>query len=204
MTEPAIHAERERLRLFVAVLLPEAWLDALARVQRRLREAKLPLRYVRAEGIHLTLNFLGDTAPSRLPAIRDALGRAAGDASAVGLKLGRIGTFGPAHRPRVLWCGVNGEVSRLAALQQAIGDALADAGVARESRPYSPHLTLARVPDRLESDDMARIAPVVAGIDLTAPPFIARSIALMRSELDRGGARYTRLAEWTLHEARSD
>lgn len=184
--------------MFVAIEPPDAWLDALAATQRRLREAGLRLRYVRPEGIHLTLKFLGDTAPSRLPAIQAALTHASAQSHNVRLVLAGAGVFGSSRRPRVVWCGVGGDVDGLAGIQRVIDDALGDTGFPREPRVFSAHFTLARVPDRLDPAQVSRIAPLVATTKVAAPPFVVRSIALIHSELARGGARYSRLAQFML------
>jgi RNA 2',3'-cyclic 3'-phosphodiesterase len=198
---PARGGGEEPLRLFVAVILPDAWLAALAAMQASLRRAGLDLRYVRPEGIHLTLKFLGETPAARLTEVENALVTVVAGARPCRIALGGGGTFGPARRPRVVWCDVEGDAPALVALAGAIDAALAADGFAREARPLSPHLTLARVPDRLPPSEAERIAPAAHALRAAAvPPFTVERIALMRSELGRGGARYTALREWRLGE----
>ena len=189
----------ESLRLFVAILLPDDWLAALAGTQDGLRDAGLDLRCVRAEGIHLTLKFLGETPARRVAEISSTLEAAAARAGPCEVTLGASGFFGPRRRPRVVWQGIEGDLSALAAVQRAVDEALAGLGFARETRPFSPHLTLARVPDNLPAAEAERIAPAVEGLSRPhAAPLHVESFALMRSELGRGGARYTQLASWPL------
>jgi len=194
--------KEERLRLFVAVLLPPAWLTALETVQRDLRAAGLGLRYVRPEGVHLTLKFLGEVPAGRLPEIKNALAEAVPRSPAFDLALDRPGTFGPARRPRVVWAGIGGDHARLNAVHHAIDAALSRRGFPPEGRAFNPHLTLARVPDDLSTEDAARIVPALAGIrPLPAERHHVTSISLMQSRLGPGGARYAELGSWALAAA---
>jgi 2'-5' RNA ligase len=199
--EAAAPGREERLRLFVAVVLPAAWHEALAAAQEELRRAGLRLRYVRPEGIHLTLKFLGETPAARLRAISAALGAAAVGADACTIELSGAGTFGPRRRPRVVWYGLAGELDGLAALQQRVEERLGAVGFAREGREFRPHLTLARVPDDLPPAEAERVGPAVERLRTRpAQPFRVEAIVLMQSRLGPGGARYTVLETWPLGE----
>ena len=189
-------AAHPTLRLFVAVLLPEAWHAALAKAQEELRHAGLRLRYVRPEGVHLTLKFLGAVDHDRLGAVTAALDGPA-DFQPFALDLDTLGTFGGPQRPRVVWAGLRGDVTALAALAAAVDTVLVPAGFAREGRPFRGHLTLARVPESLPAADARRIVPAISASRLArVPSLYVRSYALMRSELGPGGARYTTLQSW--------
>jgi 2'-5' RNA ligase len=199
-----VTAVRERaLRLFVAIELSPAWLEALAEAQRRLRRlvegAGGPrLRYVRPEGIHLTLKFLGSVPESRLAAVTVALDAATSDWAPISLVMGRPGAFPQSGSPRVLWAGVEGasaaDRERLQRLAERVEARLAAAGFPREDR-FQPHLTLARVPDDTGRDQRAFIAAAVARLAAPRPaPLRVDHISLMQSHLGPGGARYERLA----------
>lgn len=184
------------LRLFVALELPADWTEALAGVRAGLRRRGLErLRWVRPEGIHLTLKFLGNVAAGRVPELAAALGRAGGDCAPFQLSLGGLGTFGPAARPRVVWAGIEGDLGALTRLWRLVEGALQPLGFPRERERFAPHLTLARVPQGFPREDAARIGPALATVARpgTAPVEV-RELALMRSDLGPGGARYTRLA----------
>jgi 2'-5' RNA ligase len=193
----------DRPRLVVAVLLPDSWLAALGAVQDDLRRAGLRLRYVRPEGIHLTLKFLGEVESARLASITAALQGPTVNLQPFRLSLGALGTFGPDRRPRVVWAGLRGDLASLGAVAEAVDVALAGAGFAREMRPFRPHLTLARVPDSLPADDAGRIAAALAGVRTVASaPLDVTGYALVRSELGPGGARYTTLQSWSVEDKR--
>lgn len=184
------------LRLFIAVELPEEWLAALARVQEALRAAGLDaLRWTRPEGVHLTLKFLGEVPEERLEEIVRAMTRAAARARPFALRLGRLGAFGGPQRPRVLWAGVEGELEALTRLWQALEAEITPLGFPQERDTFAPHLTLARVPEQAQHEASRTLAVVLPRIALPEPPPLdVAEIALMRSLLGPGGARYRRLA----------
>jgi RNA 2',3'-cyclic 3'-phosphodiesterase len=190
----------EELRLFIACELPEDWLTALAEASRTLAKNGLgSLRWVRPEGMHLTLKFLGDAGRHLLPDISDALHTASHSQPAFNLTLGELGSFGGRRGVRVVWAGVDGDVKALQNLQRRVDDAVAELGFAREIRPYSPHLTLARVPESAPSDIGARIAAALRQVKpVETAPFAVCETSLIRSQLGPGGARYTRLTSAAL------
>jgi len=187
MTAPAAE-----LRLFVAIELPQAVLDTLRRLQSELRARGLEqLRWVRPDGIHLTLKFLGETPAARVPAIAQALEQAAEGVPPHELSLGALGAFGSRHNPRVLWVDLAGDLEPLRRLQERIEKSLAQIGFPKEARPFSAHLTLARVPPETARGLAGRLAEAVQG--LQAPPgrVPVREVSLMRSQLGPGRAVYT-------------
>ncbi|MBI1885218.1 MAG: RNA 2',3'-cyclic phosphodiesterase, partial [Chloroflexi bacterium] len=135
--------EAEKWRLFVAVELPPAAKEALVRLQEALRRQGLASwRWVRPEGVHLTLKFLGETPVERVPEVERAVSEAVAGTSAFEMALAEPGAFSDRRGPRVLWVGLSGDVSRLAEVQRRLEERLAATGFPREERPFSPHLTL--------------------------------------------------------------
>ena len=182
------------LRLFVAWELPEALLAALERLQGELRAQAPALRWVRLQGIHLTLKFLGEVGESRVPAIIEALRRAAEPTAPLAIALGRPGSFGGRQGPTVIWVRLEGDLEALAHLQRQVEGALAPLGFPPEERPFHPHLTLARVPPESAADGR-RLEALLPTAHLPSPePFTIEEISLMRSILGPGGAAYQRLA----------
>ena len=194
-------SESERLRLFVAVELPEEWLkhleEAQQQLQRELEASGAPrLRWTRPEGIHLTLKFLGETPAARLPEVESAIGQAVVSPPDISLGLGEVGMFTSGRRVRVVWAGLSGDTEALARLADKIDVACAPLGYGRGMRPFAPHLTLARVPEGA-SLDRDVLSGHLHSLKLDdAPPFNVQQVSLMRSHLGPGGARYERLAAW--------
>ena len=191
--------EDEHLRLFVAIDLPEDVRESLGRLQSDLRRHDLPsLRWTRPEGVHITLKFLGETPASSLPAIEAALARAVGGAPSFHLALGAPGTFGNRRGPRVLWVDVEGDVEPLQQLQAAVERELAAGGFAPEEREFSPHLTLARVPQPSPPGLAERVSRALAAVAAPRGEFEVKEVVLMRSRLQAGGAVHSRAAAFPL------
>ena len=185
----------ERLRAFVAVDLPPAVRGAVEGVIGELRSrANDGVRWVRPEGVHLTLKFLGDIDEDSVPQVSGALDRRAASAVPFDLFLEGVGAFPNARRPRVIWIGLDGGLEPLLALQQAIEQELEGLGFARERRPFNPHLTLGRIRDGISAPQRGRLSEALAevrvqpGVELPV-----REVSLMRSDLRPSGAVYTRL-----------
>jgi 2'-5' RNA ligase len=205
----AADADDRSLRLFVAVELPREVREALAAAVDTLRRAGVDdgLRWVRPEGIHVTLKFLGATPPARVPQIGEALRRALAGAAAFALQPESVGTF-PGGRAahargdvRVVWVGVAGDTAALGDAAARVERALAPLGYPTERRPFAAHLTLARVREEASREMRERILralePYAAGAAdparLRFPSFEARAVSLMQSTLRPGGAEYRAL-----------
>ncbi len=186
------------IRTFVALPLPAAWIEAL---ESAIAELKLAsdgnVRWVRPDGIHLTLRFLGSTDPSMKPRILDGLrGRLVG-ATVPELSLAGLGAFPAGRNPRVVWAGVTGDTEALNALHALTEGVATSLGWPPERRPFRPHLTLGRVRDRASASQRQRIAGAIAAVRVAAPlkPWRAEVIRLYQSELTPQGAIYTNLGE---------
>jgi len=194
-----LEREDERLRLFVAIDLPEDVRESLGRLQADLRRHDLPgLRWTRPEGVHLTLKFLGETPITSLAVIEGALARAVRGVPSFRLALGAPGTFGNRRGPRVLGVDVEGEISPLQRLQAAVEREMAAVGFAPEERGFSAHLTLARVQQPPRPGLAERLSRALAAVAATKGEFEATELVLMRSSLQPGGAVYSRVAAFPL------
>lgn len=194
----------ETIRTFIAIVLPESVIRQLAQVQRQLERQAPPesVRWVKPEGIHLTLKFLGDTPVGKLDAIRAALGEVASRALPCTFTIGGLGCFPNARRPRVIWVGIQPMGEELASLQEAVERAMKPLGFPPEGRDFTPHLTLGRVRDRIPPADLARLGTLVSSTDLgTLGEVQARSFALIQSVLKPSGAEYTPLDEFWMGRA---
>ncbi len=178
------------IRAFVAVPVEDPV------VRRRLAGARslLPelrgVRWVPEGQLHFTLKFLGETEEERVVAARAATVRAAASAS-FRLVLQGLGAFPPRGPARVLWAGCGEGAVELSALARAVEEAFVAEGFPREERPFSPHLTVARVKDPDAGRRLARLLPSVP-----PEPFGAVAVSglvLFRSELTSRGAEHAEL-----------
>lgn len=181
------------MRLFAALDIPEDVRSSLALIVSRLRPSCSTARWVRLEGVHVTLKFIGETSPETTGAIRTALGNIPGRAP-FALQFRGLGCFPNERRPRMLWAGVECGVE-LAALASDVETALATLNIPREQRAFSPHLTLARF------DTPRRLDALHAAIEKAGPlefgKTTVREFYLYQSILKPGGAEYTRLATFS-------
>lgn len=183
------------MRLFVAVEIPSEVLEALARLIEDLRRDAPGVRWSDPSRIHLTIKFLGEVDEAAASELSARLERAAASvAGGAGVLVRGVGTFG-GRSPRVVWAGV--EAPGLVPLRDAVEEAAAACGFPRESRPFKPHLTLARL--KKPSPRLGAALARQAGREIGR--FEARSCALIRSLLRPDGAEYLRLREFGMGEA---
>ncbi len=190
------------MRLFIALELPESWKIALGTLQRDMQAAigdrfgaGVRPRWVWPEGIHLTLKFLGDTAPDRLEALTTALARAVPASPDFDLTLSRVGAFNQRRSPRVIMATIAVEGRVLIDLYERIETWLAASGWPRETRTFHPHLTLARLPDAMSDETRRALADLTTSFSPpVAPIWRVDRVHLVRSHLGPDGARYETLA----------
>ncbi len=184
------------VRTFAAVAIPAALREALAALQAECRRLGLPARWVRPEGIHLTLKFLGETPRPRLAAAAASLAEAGAGVSGFRLRAEGLGVFPDPRRARVLWVGVADDSGRLAPLVQRLEAAFLRRGFAPERRPFRPHLTIGRFPGPCPPEALAEALARHRGPALGEIP--VEALVLFASELRPDGARYHEIARVAL------
>ena len=186
----------EQVRSFIAIELPDELKAEISQLQARLKLDKQPwVKWVDPYSIHLTLKFLGSIAADRAGEITRAVEEAAQGISPFHLEVKQLGVFPNLRRVQVVWVGISGEVDKLGQLQQRIESNLAHLGFTPESRPFTPHLTLARLRDQASSDERQRFGQLIASTRFEATHTIeVAAINLMKSQLTREGAIYSRIS----------
>ena len=185
----------EQVRSFIAIELPDELKQGLTQLEAQLKMGKQPwVKWVDPYSIHLTLKFLGSIAVDRISEITRAMEEAVQGISPFHLEVKDLGVFPNLRRVQVIWVGISGEVDKLSQLQQHLESNLARLGFAPESRPFTPHLTLARLRDRASLDERQRLGQLIASTRFEAAYTIkVDAINLMRSQLTREGAIYSRI-----------
>ena len=201
------------MRLFVAVDLDSERQEAIARAMAGLRRAAGPAgwdraaRWVSPRNLHLTIRFIGD--------LDEAAGTRVAEAMAASIAvppfevvLEGAGVFPPRGAPRVLWIGVERGADDLVRLSDVVEARLRPAGVAPETRPFSPHLTIARFRDRERGGRSdrpgpavlrgTRLADAIASVHVAAGPLPVRSVTLYQSRLTPAGPEYSPLVSTPL------
>ena len=186
------------LRTFIAIELDDELGKNLRGLQSHLREQMPPrsVRWVRPEGIHLTLKFLGDTPAEKVDGVKVALAQAAAEVSPFTFTVGGLGCFPTTRRPRVVWVGLQEVTGALARLRDAVEAHVAPLGFPTEKRPFHPHLTLGRVQRHASKSEVRKIGEVVAASAIgTIDEMSVTAVRYIKSDLRPSGAVYTTLLE---------
>jgi 2'-5' RNA ligase len=186
-------------RSFFAVELSAEIAAGVRRIQEELPGRAAGVRWVRPEGIHLTLKFLGEVEADRIePIVRKAKEAIQGVGPfTVGIKGG--GGFPTEKNPRVIWIGVEDHSGMLKQLQARVEAGMAEVGFPQERRGYTPHLTVGRLRSGKGSKIVAQALDAIRASDLGSME--VREIILFRSHLKPTGAEYTKLGSFPLEAA---
>jgi RNA 2',3'-cyclic 3'-phosphodiesterase len=190
-------------RIFAAIPLAADARGAVEALVGAVRESADPgereVRWVRLDGLHVTLRFIGPTLDPRIPAALEAVRVAASESTPFEVGLAGAGAFPDAIRPRALWLGIGTGVDELSALTRAIDRELAARGWSVEERPFRPHLTLARSDGvGTGSRTAARLMMEADGLDVR---WNVDRVVLFESVTGGGPARYVPIGEGPLAEA---
>ena len=193
------------IRAFIAINLSQEILERIEHMSLELRSrlGQVPVRWVSADHIHLTLKFLGNVSTANLEMLKEIMGNVVSNHHECDISVGGIGAFPKQHNPRVIWVGM--EVPQeLISLQHNIEIETARLGYSQEHRPFSPHLTFGRVSRNASSQDVRAIAEI---LDSYKVGFLGAtrisSVYLYRSDLKPDGAVYTPIYTATLGKAES-
>ena len=188
------------MRLFVAMDIPEDVRSSLAALAAKLRPACRNARWVRIEGLHVTLKFIGETSAEKTEMIKAALA-AVPSRDSIPINFRGLGFFPNERRPRVLWAGIEAG-AELAALAAAVETALVPLGIPREERAFSPHLTLARFDTPRGLDALHAVVEQAGPLEFGCAT--AKEFHLYQSVLKPGGGEYTRLATFSFARRRPE
>ena len=190
----------KNIRAFLAIEPPDDILSAVIGLQEKLRRViKGKIAWTRAGSQHITLKFFGDVPTEDIDAIGRSVQNRLQAGWSVNLKIAGLGLFPDARKPRVLWCAAAGDVAKLAALQKQLDNDFAPLGFAPETRPFRPHLTLARI---REPQTVRGLNEALEGqADFFTGQFNVHELILFQSRLRPEGAVYTKLAAFPLEPA---
>jgi 2'-5' RNA ligase len=181
------------VRLFVAIEIPKEIRNALAMFIKELRAIAPQVKWVRAENLHITVKFLGHTDSAQLQSIENALDSIR-DSDPVTLKFQRLGFFPNDRRPRVFWTDMQASAN-LKTIASDIDHAVHRLGFPLEERPFTPHLTLARLDP--PGVDAKLASAIVENAARDFGSMTARQFHLIESKLKPSGVEYTPLRSFT-------
>lgn len=184
----------EPIRSFIAIELPDELKRALGQLESQLKTAQFSsVKWVDPDSIHLTLKFLGNIDADQTEAITRVMAESARGIPPFRLEIKGLGAFPNLKRVQVVWVGITGEIDKIAQLQQNLESNLAHLGFTPEARSFTPHLTLARLRNQASPEERQRLGQLVASTSFQAGIIKVASISLMKSQLAREGAIYSRL-----------
>jgi 2'-5' RNA ligase len=194
------------MRIFVGIDLDPAVRSKISRFVEGVEGFAPDARWMHPESLHITLKFIGEQKPEQVEAVAERLRQIGG--SAFEIRCSGYGFFPSAKAPRVFWIGIDGG-SQLPALAENIDAGMAELGIPREDRPYSPHLTLARAgggsgsPKRKAGDppnakfaELEKRLSAIGALDFGA--MMAHEFILYQSQLSAAGSKYTKLERFPL------
>ncbi len=194
------------IRAFLAVELSHTLRAGLAAVQQELKRKIEPdltrdtrISWAKPASLHLTMKFIGDMDEQVIDPLRAALEQAIGTRSIVNVPLERVGAFPRPQSPRVLWVGPSelwkegADAKRITEVHGAIEQACEGVGVLREAKPFSLHMTLARIKSGERHVGVVLTKGGALDRPLLLESLAVESVALMKSELNPTGSVYTKL-----------
>ena len=195
------------MRIFVGIDIEDEIRQWIASLIREICALAPDVRWVAPESLHVTLKFIGDKPDTVVAQVQERLASISADT--ISLSFRGCGFFPTAKSARVFWIGIDADPG-LAKLARQIDEALAELGIAKEARAFSPHLTLARAgsgaPGRTKTDrSNHKFAKLQQKLAAMPPPdfgtMTAREFFLYRSQLSSQGSRYTKIARFALQPA---
>ncbi|MBA2681544.1 MAG: RNA 2',3'-cyclic phosphodiesterase [Ktedonobacteraceae bacterium] len=183
-------------RTFIALEMSEAVQRSLADVIRQVALVLPGVRWVNPTGIHLTLAFLDELNDRQVTEAVQAALAIARQTHPFSYTLSRLGIFGIPRQPRVIWMGIEEATGALSRLYRLLDQELMQRGFKLDQKPFSPHLTLARIKSPLSPSERQHLQNVLSGDQQSlhsSQTYPVTSIQVVKSELSSTGPRYTPL-----------
>jgi RNA 2',3'-cyclic 3'-phosphodiesterase len=190
----------EKLRLFIAISIPEPARDEIIGVQRELQPLvpRNVARWTHPDQFHLTLRFLGDVAADGIEDLKKSLGAVCRKAQSLSLRAEGVGFFPDPRLPRVIWVGIHGQAGWLVDLQQQVETAVCPFSAEPGEKNFTGHVTLGRLKNPRSADTRDLAARAQSLEKRLFGEWTAREIEIIRSELSPTGALHTTLAAFRL------
>ena len=185
-------------RMFIAIELPTEIRERITAHVHRVRKLvpDAQASWSRAENIHLTLKFLGDTSQAQVEKISEAASLSVAQFQLFKIEVAGSGAFPTRSVPKVLWIGVNDLEGKLADLHARLEEECALMGFKKEERRFHPHLTVARL---RKPQDARRLAAAHNQLQFESIEFDVSEVFVIRSELSSAGSKYTTISRHPLN-----
>jgi 2'-5' RNA ligase len=180
------------MRVFIGIKPDDKVRETIHSALKPFRKISTPIKWVKPENIHLTLKFIGETAPDLTARLTERLMKTRFQSPPITLNITGFGKFGLGRDLNVFWAGIepNPDLSRLFEQMEI---ALAEAGIPRETRPFKPHITLGRNKKRTELTSILNL--IEQNRETAVSRFSTRSFQIFKSILTPEGPVYSILKE---------
>lgn len=179
------------IRSFIAVDIPNEIKNKIAEIQMELQQILPKVSWVKPSNIHLTLKFLGDVTPEQIPSIEEAIHDAVKGLQPFDIKIGGIRAFKNLSQPKVLWINIATEPTSIIQLAENLDSSLNCLSFPKESRKFTPHLTIARIRNHINLTKFVSYFDAYNKMDYV--PIHIKQLSLIKSQLASEGAIYTKL-----------
>ena len=190
-------SRNEEWRIFCAIEIPpltrQRVLQHITTLRARVSEVRAS--WSREVNIHLTLKFLGEIPRDLVTNFEVAISRAVTGVGPFPVLIADAGVFPQRRDPRVLWIGITDLKGQLSNLHSRLETECEREGFPRDTRPFHPHLTLARLRNRQGAREIARIHEELS---FPSEEIIVTELLLIRSELSTKGSNYTTISKHPL------
>lgn len=185
------------IRLFIATPLSDGVEKKLSEIISDLKDHGGKIKYVAPHNIHLTLKFLGNSDPDKVPAIIKAIDQISNGYQPIETTLDQLGGFPNLRKPKVIWVGFKQNVENLVKLVDEIETGMSRLGWEKENRKFKAHLTLGRVKDE---NAVEGLTSYLLDYQLDPIPLVFDRVILFQSTLTQKGPIYKILHEVKLAE----
>lgn len=186
------------LRLFIAIPVIPKLRRKFFNLANQLKTTGADVKWVSEENFHITLKFLGDTPQENIDELIKVMEATLSDFEPFRLKFNGVGVFPNMKRPKVVWIGLGAAHREMAAMAEAIEEAVEPLGFEKESRPFKSHLTIGRVRSTRGTPDLIKQMERLKDFD--GGSMKLEEIHLMQSELTGSGPIYTVLHRFPLKD----
>lgn len=187
------------MRTFIAIELPKGTKDALVNLQERLKSSQADVKWVKPQNIHLTLKFLGEIDERDLIKINEIIDKVAVSKPAFKAQISLIGAFPEIDSPRIVWAGLGPGDKETKEIAFELENRLAEAGIPKEDRPFSSHITIGRTRSGLNREKLVmNLKSMENKIGGDIMQFSVTKVTLFKSTLTPAGPVYEALKEANL------
>ncbi len=183
------------IRTFISISIPENIRQAIAGYQESMSGMINSIRWTKPENIHITLKFIGEIREELVDRIIKNVMDQPPYLGSFDLEISGAGVFPNIKRPRIYWIGITSGQKQLSRLASDLEDRLEPLGIAREKRPFKPHITIGRAK---KGSPVSGLKENIESEVLSPLSFHVDRIHLMKSVLKPSGAEYSSLAYHSL------